>query len=185
MILSNITKKVEMKACKNKILFRIVKHYYTPIVIREIECANVCKNDCVLYIGGGPCPVSALLTHEFTGAKITVLDNDKTCVCCSKKLINKKGLSDKIDVIYSDAETFDPSGYDVIHVASQIVPKDKVFESVWKSADDGCVILTRVSRSSILKPVLLKKIKDETNKFKKVKHGLLKNVHSTAICVKL
>ena len=46
---------------------------------------------------------------------------------CSQKL----GLDDKITVISGKGEEIDIEPYDVIHVALQVSPKEKVLENIW------------------------------------------------------
>ena len=186
----NMTQKVERVACRNSSFFKLTMAYYQSMVLREIQWAGITSADHVLCIGGGPCPHTALLIYALTGAKVTVVDNDEASVRCSRRLLRRKGVEDKITVLHQDGAELDSSGYSVIHMAVQIIPKEKVFNSIWQKADEGCVLLMRLPKHKVRKlyihrdlpsPVF---VNETPRPLKKIKHGLFGNVGFTSIYVK-
>ena len=63
-----ITQQIEYWAAANPLVYQLAALYYKDIIRREITLAQIGPSDHVLCIGGGPCPFSAILLHQFTGA---------------------------------------------------------------------------------------------------------------------
>ena len=89
------------------------------LVKREARLADIREGDRVLCIGGGICPYTAILLHKYTGAHITVIDNNRSCVEKARKFVNRLGL-DKIKILPGDGRDICCHGYPVIHLAMQI-----------------------------------------------------------------
>jgi len=186
----DLTKKVEQIACKNSLFFRLTMIYYKSMVRREVRWAGITSSDHVLYIGGGPCPHTALLINALTGAKVTIVDNDEKSVRSSLRLLKQKGVDDQISVLLQDGADLDPSGYSVIHMAVQITPIEKVFNAVWQKADDDCVLLMRLPKNNVRKLYVHRElpspvfIDESPRPLRKIKHGLIGNVGFTSIYIK-
>ena len=82
-------------------------------------------------------PYTAIMLHQLTGAKVTVIDNNKHCVKQSAELVKRLNLENSIRIICGEGETIDYDGFTVIHLALQITPKDKVLKRVLERAEEG------------------------------------------------
>jgi len=80
MLITSLTQKVEWLANQSRLFYHCIALYYKNIIKREVRLANITPNDNILCIGGGPCPYTAIMLHQLTGAKVTVIDNNKHCV---------------------------------------------------------------------------------------------------------
>jgi hypothetical protein len=149
--ITNLTYKIECKATKAGVFYQVASGYYRDIIQREAVLANITDKDHILCIGGGICPFSAILFHQVTGAKVTVIDNNATCIPKAKQVLNKLGIGDKVQVFHRDGSDtgMDLSKYSVIHLALQVAPMDYVFSQLVRQAMPGNRLLIRRPRKSL------------------------------------
>ena len=147
-ILASITQKIEHLASEMKIVYKFAEKYYVNIVKKEVALADITKDDHILCIGGGICPFSAILFHQMTGAKVTVIDNNEKCVCRAIKVIESFGLSEHIRVFSQDGCSSDIlyTDYSVVHLALQVYPINRVFSCVESGITPGTKLLVRQPR---------------------------------------
>jgi len=140
-----LTRTIETLASKSKLFYWIASHYYRNVIKNEVTLANITNNDHVLCIGGGICPFSAILFHQITGAKVTVIDNCKDCIREAQHIIGRLDLSDHVHAIWQDggAIDFSLSEFSVVHFALQVFPMDFVFPQVRKQVVPGTKLLVR------------------------------------------
>lgn len=75
----------------------------------------------MLYIWGGPLPLTAIWYAQIYDVKITILDNSLEAISLGKKVIQSLWLEHKIDYRYWDASNYDSDEkYDFISVASLV-----------------------------------------------------------------
>ena len=148
-LMLHITKILERFAAKHPFIYRMISLYYKRLVKEEIALANIQSTDRVLCIGGGPCPFSGILLHEYTGAHVTIIDNDVRCVRISRELIRKLGYADSIDILYSDGNDISPEDYNVIHMAVQVSPMEQVFCHLKQGCRFGSKILVRLPKQRL------------------------------------
>ena len=141
----HITRAIEYLAVKSKLFYWLASHYYRNVIQNEIALANITHNDHVLCIGGGVCPFSAILFHQITGAKVTVIDNCENCIREAQHIIDRLGLSDHVHAIWQDGSTinFSLSEFSIVHFALQVFPMNAVFPKVKKQVIPGTKLLVR------------------------------------------
>jgi len=142
-LIKNLTYKIENRAANAGMFYRFASQYYRDVIEKEVVLAGINANDNVLCIGGGMCPFSAILIHQLTGARVTVIDNNSTCIPKAKQIIKRLGLSKYVGVVCGDGRDFDYQEYSVIHLALQVSPMDKVFALVKEKAAPGTRLLMR------------------------------------------
>ncbi|NLB88471.1 MAG: hypothetical protein GX790_04490 [Syntrophomonadaceae bacterium] len=183
MKVTKFTQKIEYWAAENKIVYNIASCYYKDIIRREAKLANINNRDHVLCIGGGPCPFSAILLHQATGAKITVIDNIKHCVTVAKQLVTRMGLDDYINVMHQDGVEVELNNYTVILLALQVSPLESVLENLHKKARPGTRLLIRRPReclSKLYSNLSTKWLKDCIA----INHKGARNIGNTLLCIK-
>ncbi|MGI6577376.1 MAG: SAM-dependent methyltransferase [Eubacteriales bacterium] len=177
------TKVLERVAAKNGSIYRAISLYYKRLVKAEVALADIRPTDRVLCIGGGPCPFSGILLHECTGAHVTIIDNDDHCVRVARNLIRKLDYEDSIDILHTDGNEISPENYNVIHMAVQVSPIEKVFSHIKQGCRQGAKILVRLPKKGLSK---LYSIGDRSTFHacsRKVFHNW-RNVESTALFIK-
>lgn len=121
--------------------------YYRYIISlkNEIKLAKINSKDKVLFIGSGPFPITAILIHELTHAKVDCVEKNKISAELSKKVIDYLNYGDSIHVINEDALTIDYSNYSVVVIAILAKPQDKIIKAIWEQISQGSRIIYRTS----------------------------------------
>jgi protein-L-isoaspartate O-methyltransferase len=182
-IILNATRIVELLAAKYFSIYRVISLYYKKLVKKEVDLADIKPTDRVLCIGGGPCPISGILLHEYTGARVTIIDRDEACVQASAELVRKLGYDGVIEIFHGDAKDFSPEKYTVIHMAAQVCPLDQVFCNLKNGCRFGAKILVRLPKKKLEKFYFIK----DRSVFKSCCGRAVhrwRNVGSTALFVK-
>ncbi|MFI3201018.1 MAG: hypothetical protein R3Y54_05760 [Eubacteriales bacterium] len=143
------TQYLEKISTNNTIMRKVILAYYKPIVQKEVELSNTHHSNQILCVGGGYFPCTAILFHQLTGAKVTVIDNDQNAINVSANLISDMHLSEYISVQYSDGSFVDTRDYDIIHIAMQVSPKEFVFSHTHETMSDHAKILIRTPKSHL------------------------------------
>lgn len=143
--LTDFTYKIEDKAVKSNFIYKIASGYYHDVIAKEATLANITEKDHILCIGGGICPFSAILFHQITGAKVTVIDNNEICIPKAKQVIQRLGLNQQVHVLCQDGRTADISfsDYTIIHFALQVSPMEQVFDIIERQVMSGTRLLIR------------------------------------------
>jgi len=143
--ITDFTYKIENQAVEVGLVYKFACEYYREVIYKEIILASITAKDHILCIGGGMCPFSAILFHQITGAKVTVADNNETCIPKAGSVIDKLRLSENIRVVHQDGacEKACFSQYSVVHLALQVSPMEQVFSAVEKKIMPGTRLLVR------------------------------------------
>jgi hypothetical protein len=149
MLITNLTYKIECRAAEAGVVFQWASGYYREVIEREAVLASITGDDHVLCVGGGVCPFSAILFHQITGARVTVIDNNVDCIPKAEQIIEKLGISDYVSVLCMDGVDVDLSAFSVIHLAMQVAPMDAVFAQVELKASAGTRLLIRQPKKSL------------------------------------
>jgi tRNA A58 N-methylase Trm61 len=149
MLITNLTYKIECHAAQAGTVYQWASQYYRDVIEKEAILANITSDDHVLCIGGGICPFSAILFHQITGAKVTVIDNNAECIPKAEDVINKLGIGEHVRVLLQDGADVDLAGFSVIHLALQVSPMDTVFKEVEQKSTSGTRLLVRQPKKSL------------------------------------
>jgi len=185
MKIMRFTQKIESAAAKIDFLYWLTSQYYKSVVGREIRLAKINSQDRILCIGGGNCPFSAILLHQKTGAKVTVIDNDFSCVRCAQNTVERLGLSENISVLYQDGNCpdFSVSEFSVVHFALQISPAQEVFDNLTRRVSPKTKLLIRRPKNA-LQNMYCRFAKIKSENCDCIKHTAACNIGSTLLYVK-
>lgn len=184
--ITNLTYKIEELATKIRPFYHLAASYYEDVVKREASLASLSSQDHVLCIGGGICPFTAILFHQRTGAKVTVIDNNPECIQYANKIIKDKNLDKEIQVLCQDGCCCHSLGlreFSVVHLALQVAPMDKVFSQVEQQVKDGTKIMIRRPRKQ-LGHLYSQFLTKATGHLSFTTHGNKRNIGSTLLYVK-
>lgn len=181
-----LTRFIEYIASRFHLFYKIASLYYRSIIQREIALADIDSSDHVLFVGGGPCPFSAVLLHQQTGARVTVIDYDTSCISCSRLLVQKLGCDDHIKVLQKNGCDLCKEitrEYSVVHIAAQVNPLEQVLARIQQYSMNGTRILIRLPRNK--KDRLHNVLRDmKSARCLRTLHSSVKNLDSTALYVK-
>jgi len=184
-LITGLTQKIEAMASEAGIAYRLAEGYYRDVVQNEVVLANITKDDHILCIGGGICPFSAILFHQITGARVTVIDNDSNCVPKARQVIKRLGLGEYVRVLYQDGGSagINFSDYTVVHFALQVCPMECVFTYVENNVSPGTKLLVRRPKSRLGK--LYSRLSRELlSHCPLTTHKKARNIDSTALYIK-
>jgi hypothetical protein len=100
---------------------------FRRLIHREIELLSADGPPSrLLFIGSGPCPISAILAHEYMGIGVDCLDADGLAVVQSRRILEQWHLSSAIRVFHGDGMSFDASNYDAVIIALLAKPKSGI-----------------------------------------------------------
>lgn len=104
----------------------------------------------VLFVGGGPLPMTAIILASEYNKKVTILEKDTEAVEISKKLIKHLNLHNMINIIKSDASEFvNYRKFSVIIVAALAGVDKKIKKEILSRIHEQAKISTHVlARSS-------------------------------------
>jgi len=151
--ITQLTQKIEGLSTQQTFFYWLASKYYHGVVKKEIELARITKEDNILCIGGGLCPFSAVLLHQKTGAKVTVIDNNEACAQKAQEVIERLELQHHVTVLCEDGTDLDfpLTSFSVVHLALQVSPMEQVFAQVKAQATPGTKILVRRPRKCLNK----------------------------------
>lgn len=182
MLIVKLSRFIEKAAVRNKLLLGLLSIYYRDLVKREVKLAQLSPDDKILCIGGGKCPLTAILIHKYSGAHVTVIDNDISCVNRANECIHLNCLSN-INVKYDDGNKIDPADYNVIHLAMQVYPMQDVLEHIIQKSNQNTKILVRKPKKKIGALYSNFKINTDLDE-KKIKHNVFVNAAFTFLYYK-
>lgn len=148
-VVAILTKELEKVLSRFPISSLLFSLYYRDIVKKEIDIANISKEDRVLCIGGGSFPCTALEIAEKTGAYVEVVDIDPVAIKNSKKLITKLKMDGEVKISKNNGKEIDPSRYSVVHIARQAYPHEEILKNILNKASNNTRILLRSSKKSL------------------------------------
>jgi len=149
--ITDFTRKIEYQATRSEFVYQLTAGYYRDVIQKEVVLANITKGDHILCIGGGTCPFSAILFHQATGAKVTVIDNNVICIPIARQVIEHLGIGEHVRVLCQDGAGADTtfSEYTVVHFALQVCPMASVFSHVEKQVAPGTKLLIRRPKTQL------------------------------------
>lgn len=178
MLITKITQKLEKKAQANCQIYDLISRYYKPLIKKEIRLANIKKDDKIMCIGGGNCPMSAILLQKYTGAEVTILDCNKQCCICAETLIEQKNL-ENLRVLCCNGCDAPCEKFDIIHLAMQISPLESTLKNLMARSNSGTKFLVRIPKKSLSN--LYSPFRQKLKAVQHVKHHLLTNLGHTLL----
>jgi nicotianamine synthase len=105
---------------------------YRALVAGEWSLLNACRthtnHTSVLFVGGGPLPLSAIILAQEWSVSVTVIDHDHEAIVAATALIATLGLSHRITITHADAFTYtNYAAFPVVYLAAMVgvSPTDK------------------------------------------------------------
>jgi nicotianamine synthase len=143
--------------------FPFYKNYLelTQLEWNSLEWCTKHRKHSVLFCGGGPLPMTAILLAEKHGVSSTIIDNDSFAVTSSKKLVSRLGLTKLINIEKADGATYQKySEFNVVFVAAlaglELETKKRIFKSIYRNVLEGTHVIARSAhgnRKILYKPL--------------------------------
>ncbi len=140
---------------------------YTVLVRNEGHMASFASGDRVVFIGGGPLPLTLILLNKYFDVKGISIEILPEIADLSRKVVAKLGLSSEIIIVDGDETAISRLDYDAVMVAAFAEPKERVFRNVRDAVTQETKILYRTysgMRAILYAPV----IEDDLKGFEKL-----------------
>ena len=121
-------------------------HYYGryPILVgNEVQLAGFAAGDRVVFIGGGPLPLTPVLLRTCHGVKGISIERVPHIAALSERVLDKLGLGSAIEVVCGDETALADLEYDGVMVAALAEPKKRIFRNVRRSVAPETKVLYR------------------------------------------
>ncbi len=115
---------------------------YEGLLTNESKLANF-KDKTFVFIGSGPLPLTLIMFYKKFACKCIGIEIQEDIAKLSRKVIDKLGLSDNIEIIVGDETSLKDIDFDIVMVAAFAEPKERVFANVWSLVDDINPVLVR------------------------------------------
>jgi hypothetical protein len=101
------------------------------------------KHGEIVFVGGGPLPLSAIVLHMRTGKPVLCVDADAEASECAGKLLAKLSLS-QVSAVHTDGMDFDYGGASSIFIASLANRKMDVAKRIVETCKEPVVAVRTV-----------------------------------------
>lgn len=152
---------LEILALRINYFYKLLISWRKPVYLKEIKMANISKKDRVLHIGSGILPYAPMLIAETTNAKVISIEYNKKALKLAQHFINKKGLSNQITIEYGDGIKYSIKGFDVIFIAINVWPIDKVLRHIHKQMKENAKVICKSFKNDIKTALNQKDLKDK------------------------
>lgn len=92
----------------------------------EIQLLHIVSSEKVLHLGCGAFPSAAIAIATEKKTQVVGIDNNSIVVKLARLCIKKKGLSHLVTIVYGDGVQYQISDFDVIYIAINVWPIDRV-----------------------------------------------------------
>ncbi|PAV08133.1 nicotianamine synthase family protein [Methanosphaera cuniculi] len=116
---------------------------YEGLLENESKLAKFNKDKTFVFIGSGPLPLTLIMFRKKFGCKCIGIEIQPDVAELSRKVIDKLGLSDGIEIIVGDERKISDIDFDILMVAAFAEPKEKVFANVWERVTTKTPVLVR------------------------------------------
>ncbi|MBC2762901.1 MAG: hypothetical protein HF970_06265, partial [ANME-2 cluster archaeon] len=101
---------------------------YLKLALTEFQGARLKPGDSVVFLGSGPLPLTLIVLCHWYGLKGIGIEQDPDRAELSRKVLEKLGLSDQIEIINGDQLTLPlKTRSELIMIAAQAEPKKEIF----------------------------------------------------------
>jgi hypothetical protein len=116
---------------------------YQRLIKNENKLVNFSPEQRVVFIGGGPLPLTLILLNKLYGARCVSIEILPSVSELSRQVIKKLGMESQIIVVEGDETAVKDLDYTVLMVAALAEPKERVFANLWETVDTATPVIYR------------------------------------------
>ena len=157
---------------------------YQKLIQNEHGLIPFAPGEKVVFIGGGPLPLTLIMLHKFYGIHGISIEIIPEIAALSKEIIKKLCLDQHISVVVGDETQLSNLDYDVVMVAALAEPKERVFENVKKQIDTSIPVIYRTYMG--MRAILYAPVTEDVLKGFKIENMALPTgkVNNTSVLIK-
>jgi len=146
---SSLFTMLEILAVKINVFDHLLTKWRKPVLLLEIQMLNILPSEKVLHLGCGAFPSATILIAKQKKAHVVGIDNNNIAVKLARSCIKKKALSNLVTIEHGDAIYFPVLDFDVIYIAINVWPIDKVLKHLAQTMKPTTRILCKGSHKDI------------------------------------
>ena len=140
---------LEIFATQMNLFDSLLTKWRKPVLIREIQLLNIIPSEKVLHLGCGAFPSATIFIAKEKKTKVVGIDNNYIATKLAKSCIKKKKWLDLVTIEYGDGTNFAVQDFDVIYIAINVWPIDKVLFHLSQTMKPTARILCKGSYQDI------------------------------------
>lgn len=145
----------EILAVRITLFESLLTTWRKPMLSRELQMLNILPSETVLHLGCGAFPSAALYIAQKKKVRVIGIDNNYIAVRLAQLCIKKKNMENFITIIYADGVNHQVQDFDVVYIAINVWPIDRVLFHLYETMKPTARVLCKGSHQDI--PYLLKK----------------------------
>lgn len=136
-------------------VLRRFPYFQNYVTLTKLEWSSLAacerhRTHSVLFCGGGPLPLTAIVLALNHGVRGTVLDNGREAVELSRRIVKAIGLDSMLTIVHADARTYESYGdHNTIVIAALAGTDDRakaeILKQVKQKADRDTHVMARSS----------------------------------------
>jgi len=120
-----------------------------PVLSHEIQMLNIIPSEKVLHLGCGAFPSATISIAKEKKTHVVGIDNNYIAMKLARSQIKKKNLSDFVAIEYGDGTNYPVQDFDIIYIAINVWPIDKVLFHLAQTMKPTARILCKGSYQDI------------------------------------
>lgn len=116
---------------------------YQRLIENENKLVKFSPEQRVVFIGGGPLPLTLILLNKLYGASCISIEMLPSVAELSRQVLKKLGMESQIQVVEGDETAVQNLDYTVVMVAALAEPKERVFANLWEAVDTTTPVIYR------------------------------------------
>jgi len=140
---------LEIFATRMNLFDQLLTQWRKPVFSKEIHLLNISSDETVLHLGCGALPSAAVFIAQEKNVHVVGIDNNKIAVRLAQSYIKKKQLSDRITIAYGDGVSYPVQQFDVIFIAINVWPIDRVLMHIVGTMKPTARILCKASHHDL------------------------------------
>jgi ubiquinone/menaquinone biosynthesis C-methylase UbiE len=140
---------LEIFAAKLNLFDALLTKWRKPWLSREIQMLNILPSEKVLHLGCGAFPSATIFIAKERKVHVVGIDNNYITMKLARSYIKKKNLSDLVTIEYGDGTYYQVRDFDVIYIAINVWPIDKVLFLLAQTMKPTARILCKGSHHDI------------------------------------
>ena len=146
---------LEIFATQMNLFDSLLTKWRKPVLSHEIQMLNIIPSEKVLHLGCGAFPSATISIAKEKKTHVVGIDNNYIAMKLARSYIKKKHLSDVVTIEYGDGSNYPVQDFDIIYIAINVWPIDKVLFHLAQTMKPTARILCKGSHQDII--TILKK----------------------------
>jgi ubiquinone/menaquinone biosynthesis C-methylase UbiE len=140
---------LEIFATQMNLFDSLLTKWRKPVLSHEIQMLNIIPSEKVLHLGCGAFPSATIFIAKEKKTHVVGIDNNYIVMKLARSCVKKKNLLDLVTIEYGDGINYPVQDFDIIYIAINVWPIDKVLFHLAQTMKPTARILCKGSYQDI------------------------------------